>query len=149
MVVLGNCCINLCPEKCILSQLPITFQKMPIQQILNGNIFFQIYPQLTLVVLETPLGLNKSVLENPIRIFFYGLAYQTKRQELFRWNKGRHGTDPWPTPQCLDIFPTPQRLQNMLFIAYSGARPSARLGHVCSRLFSQMVSQSRPEWAAT
>ena len=51
-------------------------------------------------------------------------------------NKGRQGTDPWPTPQCLDIFPTPQRLQNMPFIAYGVARPSAGLGHVCSRLFS-------------
>ena len=36
----------------------------------------------------------------------------------------------------LDIFPQPQRLQNMPFIAYGGARPLAGLGHVCSRLFS-------------
>ena len=33
-------------------------------------------------------------------------------------NKGRHSTDPWPTLYCLDIFPTPQCLQNMLFIAF-------------------------------
>ena len=58
-------------------------------------------------------------------------------------NKGRHGTDPWPTPLCLDIFPTPQRLQNMPFIAYSGARPLAGLGHICSR---EMISHSDPEW---
>ena len=36
------------------------------------------------------------------------------------FNKGRHGTDPWPTLQCLAIFPTPQCLQNMTFIAYGG-----------------------------
>ena len=28
-------------------------------------------------------------------------------------NKGRHGTDPWPTSKCLDIFPTPQWLQTI------------------------------------
>ena len=53
-------------------------------------------------------------------------------------NKGRHGTDPWPTPYCLEIFPTPQRLQNMPFIAYGDARSSAGLGHVCSCLFNEM-----------
>ena len=57
-------------------------------------------------------------------------------------NKGQHGTDPWPIPYCLDIFPTPQRLQNMLFIPYGGARPSAGLGHVCSRLFNESITQS-------
>ena len=51
--------------------------------------------------------------------------------------KGRNGTDPWPTRKCLDIFPTPQRLQSMPFIACGGAR----LGHVCSRLFSEILSQ--------
>ena len=40
--------------------------------------------------------------------------------------------------KCLDRFPTPQRLQNIPFIATGGARPSAGLGHVCSRLFSDM-----------
>ena len=52
----------------------------------------------------------------------------------------QHGTDPWPTPKCLDIFPTPQHLQNMPFIAYGDARPLAGLGHVCSRLFSEMMT---------
>ena len=34
----------------------------------------------------------------------------------------------------------------MPFIAYGGARPLAGLGHVCSRLFNEMISQSDPEW---
>ena len=38
-------------------------------------------------------------------------------------DKGRHSTDPWPILQPLDIFPTPLRLQNMPFIAYSKAQP--------------------------
>ena len=45
-------------------------------------------------------------------------------------NKGRHSTDTWPTPWHLDIVPTPQRLQNMPFIAHGVAWPSAGLGHV-------------------
>ena len=44
---------------------------------------------------------------------------------------------------------TPQRLQNMPFIAYSGARHSTGLGHVCSRLFSEVVTELCPEWVAT
>ena len=32
-------------------------------------------------------------------------------------------------------------LAEMPVIAYGGARPLAGLGHVCSRLFSEMVSQ--------
>ena len=61
---------------------------------------------------------------------------------IFDWNKGRHGTDPWPTPYCLNIFPTPQRLQNRPFttFAYGSAWPSAGLGHVCSCLFSEMIT---------
>ena len=34
----------------------------------------------------------------------------------------------------------------MPFIAYAGARPLAGLGHVCSRLFNEMISQSDSEW---
>ena len=60
-------------------------------------------------------------------------------------NKGRHGTDPWPTPWWLDIFPTPQRLQNMPFIAYGGALPSAGLGHVYSCLFNEMCMSHPPK----
>ena len=47
---------------------------------------------------------------------------------------------PVPTPLCLDIFPTPQCLQNMLFIAFDCARLLARLGHVCSCLLMRSVN---------
>ena len=44
---------------------------------------------------------------------------------------------------CLEIIPTPPRLQNMdPFIAFGGAQLSARLGHFCSCLFSEMISEA-------
>ena len=44
----------------------------------------------------------------------------------------KHGTDPCPTPYYLDRIPTPKRLQNMPFIAYGGAQPSAWLEFLLS-----------------
>ena len=49
-------------------------------------------------------------------------------------------------PWCLDIFFTPQHLQNMPFIAYGGARPSTRPGHVCSCLFNEIISDLPTGW---
>ena len=44
------------------------------------------------------------------------------------------------------LVPTPQRLQNMPFIAYGSARPSAGLGYFGSCLFSQTVSYPTTRW---
>ena len=57
-------------------------------------------------------------LRNEIKRLCNKFFFCFTKMSTFCVNKGRHGTDPWPTPYCLDIFPTPQRLQNMPFIAY-------------------------------
>ena len=65
------------------------------------------------------------------KVYFQYFFFKTN---TFYLNKGPHGTGQWPIPQCLHIFPTPQRLQNMPFIAYVSARSSAGLGHFGSCL---------------
>ena len=56
-----------------------------------------------------------------------------KKRKNKKKNKGRHGTDPWLTSKCLDIFPTPQHLQNMPSTAVSSLRLGGdRFVHVCS-----------------
>ena len=86
------------------------------------------------------LCFNKIIFYTNLSIFckltidiYYILAIRMKIQY---WKQGPTWHRPMTHLYCLDIFPTPQCLQNMPFIAYDGSRPSAGLGHDCSCLFS-------------
>ena len=56
---------------------------------------------------------------------------------------------PMAYPVVFRYFPTPQGLQNIQFIPNDGARPSARLGHVCSCLLIYKVNESHSDRVAT
>ena len=111
MIVLGNGCINLCPEKCIISQIPIPCQEMYSEQLeclpvssstmslgsgnpnfsqdrhILGKIMFKKTNNLSLFV---PMGLNESVFSISFRKSFQKLSSRsnTKTINVFVRKKG-------------------------------------------------------------